>query len=86
VVLVADVYAAGETAIDGVTGAALVAGMIEHGHRHVRPVAELGELADLVSELAQPGDMVVCLGAGSITQWANGLPDELARRQPRSRG
>jgi UDP-N-acetylmuramate--alanine ligase len=84
IVLVADVYAAGEAAIDGVTRDALVAGMIERGHRHVRPLRESGELAPLIGELAQPGDMVVCLGAGSITQWANRLPDELHRRRPRS--
>jgi UDP-N-acetylmuramate--alanine ligase len=81
IVLVADVYAAGETAIDGVTRDALVAGMIEHGHHHVRPLTEPGELAPLIGELAQSGDMVVCLGAGSITQWANSLPGELRRRQ-----
>jgi UDP-N-acetylmuramate--alanine ligase len=84
VVLVADVYAAGEAAIDGVTRDALVAGMIEHGHRHVRPLAEPGELAPLIGELAQPGDMVVCLGAGSITRWANDLPGELQRRRWRA--
>jgi UDP-N-acetylmuramate--alanine ligase len=85
-VLVADVYAAGEAAIDGVTRDALVAGMIERGHRHVRPVAALDELAALIGDMAQPGDMVVCLGAGSITHWANSLPGELQRRHPRSPG
>jgi len=39
----------------------------------------------LVSEVARPGDMVVCLGAGSITNWANNLPGELARLQSPSR-
>jgi UDP-N-acetylmuramate--alanine ligase len=84
IVLVADVYAAGEAAIDGVTRDALVAGMIERGHRHVRPLAEPSELAPLIGEVALPGDMVVCLGAGSITQWANSLPGELQRRRLRS--
>ena len=46
------------------------------------PVTEPDELAPLIGELAQPGDMVVCLGAGSITHWANSLPDELARWTP----
>jgi UDP-N-acetylmuramate--alanine ligase len=84
IVLVADVYAAGEAVIDGVDRDALVKGMTESGHRHVRPLAEPEQLAALIGELAQPGDMVVCLGAGSITHWANNLPDELARRRPRS--
>jgi UDP-N-acetylmuramate--alanine ligase len=84
IVLVADVYAAGEAAIDGVNRDALVKGMIESGHRHVHALAEPEQLAALISELARPGDMVVCLGAGSITHWANSLPDELAQRGPRS--
>jgi UDP-N-acetylmuramate--alanine ligase len=32
----------------------------------------------MVKRLAQPGDIVVCLGAGNITQWAYALPGELA--------
>jgi len=78
VVLVADVYAAGEAPIEGVSRDALVAGLIEHGHRNVRPLAEPGELASMIRELARPGEMVVCLGAGSITGWANILPADLA--------
>jgi len=31
-----------------------------------------------VREVAKPGDYVVCLGAGSITQWAYALPEELS--------
>ena len=79
IVLVADVYAAGETPIEGVTQEAVVGGLIERGHRNVRPLSGPHDLAPLVSELARPGDMVVCLGAGSITNWANSLPGELAR-------
>jgi UDP-N-acetylmuramate--alanine ligase len=85
VVLVADIYAAGEAAIDGISRDALVAGLIEHGHRNVRPLADPGELAPMVREMARPGDMVVCLGAGSITGWANSLPADLAALQSSSR-
>jgi UDP-N-acetylmuramate--alanine ligase len=85
VVLVADIYAAGEVPIDGVSRDALVAGLIEHGHRHVRPLADPSELASMIRELARPGDMVVCLGAGSITGWANSLPSDLAAPQSSSR-
>ncbi len=84
IVLVADIYAAGEEPIEGVTRDAIVAGLIEHGHRNVRPLPDFAELASLVAELARPGDMVVCLGAGSITGWANRLPAELAGLQQRS--
>jgi len=79
VVLVADVYPAGETPIEGATREALVAGLIEHGHRNVRALADPRDLVPLVGELARPGDIVVCLGAGSITNWANSLPGDLAR-------
>ena len=85
IVLVAAIYAAGEAPIEGVTREAVVAGLIEHGHRNVRALADPRDLAPLVSEVARPGDMVVCLGAGSITNWANNLPGELARLQSPSR-
>ncbi len=84
IVLVADIYAAGEPPIDGVSRDALVAGLIEHGHRNARALPDPGDLAAIIGELARPGDMVVCLGAGSITGWANSLPGELARLRPRS--
>lgn len=76
-VLVADVYAAGESPIDGATRDALVAGMRERGHRAVQPLVGPEELAAKVAELAQPGDLVICLGAGSISQWAQALPEQL---------
>ena len=85
VVLVADVYAAGEAPIEGISREALVAGLIEHGHRNVRPLADPSELAPMIRDLARPDDMVVCLGAGSITGWANSLPADLAAMQSPSR-
>ncbi|HEX6440739.1 MAG TPA: UDP-N-acetylmuramate--L-alanine ligase [Stellaceae bacterium] len=78
-VLVAEVYPAGEAPIEGVSSGALVAGLAAHGHRDARPLGGAEQLAPAIRELARPGDMVVCLGAGSITNWANGLPAELAR-------
>jgi UDP-N-acetylmuramate--alanine ligase len=80
-VLVADVYSAGETPIEGVGREALVAGLISHGHRNVLALEHPSELAPMVNALARPGDLVVCLGAGSITNWAHALPDELAALQ-----
>ncbi|HEX3939430.1 MAG TPA: UDP-N-acetylmuramate--L-alanine ligase [Xanthobacteraceae bacterium] len=77
-VIVANVYAAGETPIPGVDRDALVQGLRTHGHRHVVALDGPGKLAPLIAALAQPGDYVACLGAGSITQWAYALPDELA--------
>ena len=76
-VVVADVYAAGEAPVKGIDREALVEGLRVHGHRHVIPLPGPEALADVVRGLAKPGDMVVCLGAGNITQWANALPDQL---------
>jgi len=85
VVVVTDIYAAGEAPIEGVSRDALVAGLIEHGHRYVRPLSDPSELAPMIREMARPGDMVVCLGAGSITGWANSLPADLEALQSRGR-
>jgi UDP-N-acetylmuramate--alanine ligase len=78
-VLVADVYAAGEPPIEGVSRDALVAGLRARGHRHAEALPSPAELALLVRGLAKPGDFVVCLGAGSITNWAQSLPGELEK-------
>ncbi|WP_312524886.1 UDP-N-acetylmuramate--L-alanine ligase [Paracoccus sp. (in: a-proteobacteria)] len=77
VVAIAEVYAAGEDPIDGASRDDLVAGLIAHGHRHARAVISESDLARLVREQARPGDMVVCLGAGTISAWANNLPQLL---------
>ena len=77
VVGIAEVYAAGETPIAGASRDDLVAGLIRHGHRHARAVTSEDDLERLVREQARPGDMVVCLGAGTISAWANGLPARL---------
>ncbi len=77
VVGISEVYAAGEDPIEGASHADLVAGLIRHGHRHARIVNSEDDLERLVREQAKPGDMVVCLGAGTISTWANGLPARL---------
>ncbi len=79
VVGIAEVFAAGEEPIEGADRDALVAGLIRHGHRHARAVIGEDDLERLVREQARPGDMVVCLGAGTISAWANGLPDRLMK-------
>jgi len=79
-VIVADVYPAGEAPIEGVSRDALVEGLRAHGHRNVMPLAGPESLAETVAGLAGPGDLVVCLGAGSITNWAASLPEQLNKR------
>ncbi len=79
-VIVAPVYAAGEQPIPGASRDDLVAGLKARGHRQVLAMDDPAELAGLVAGLAKPGDYVVCLGAGTITNWAYALPGELAAR------
>ncbi|MBT3557335.1 MAG: UDP-N-acetylmuramate--L-alanine ligase [Rhodospirillales bacterium] len=77
VVIVANVYEAGEQPIDGINRDSMVTGLRDRGHRAVHALESENDLAELVHGLAKAGDMVVCLGAGNITQWANSLPGEL---------
>ena len=84
IVYAAPVYAAGEAPIEGVDSAALVDGIKARGHRSAHLIASADALAAELANVAQPGDMVVCLGAGDITKWAGGL--EAAIRVLRSGG
>ena len=77
VVAIAEVFAAGEAPIEGASRDDLVNGLIAHGHRHARAIVSEDDLERLVKEQGQPGDIVVCLGAGTISAWANGLPARL---------
>jgi UDP-N-acetylmuramate--alanine ligase len=76
-VIVAEVYSAGEPPIAGVDRDHLVAAVRARGHRQVIALPAQPQLAGIVKGLARPGDYVVCLGAGNITQWAYSLADEL---------
>lgn len=77
VVLVSPVYAAGESPIEGADQEGLAEGLRVHGHRQVDTFADPSALAATVSGYASEGDVVVCLGAGTISAWANALPDQL---------
>ena len=76
-VIVAEVYSAGEAPIEGIDRDHFVLGLRAHGHREVIPLPNAAALAGIVKEHAGSGDLVVCLGAGNITQWAYALPGEL---------
>ena len=77
VVYAAPVYPAGEAPIEGVDSDALVEGIKARGHRSAHTIAGADALAATLADSAQPGDMVVCLGAGDITKWAGGLADKI---------
>jgi UDP-N-acetylmuramate--alanine ligase len=76
-VIVADVYAAGEQPIEGASRDALAEGLRAHGHRKVLSLPDPAALPKMVLDVAKPGDLVVCLGAGNITNWAYALPEQL---------
>jgi len=77
VVAISEVFAAGEEPIEGAGRDDLVAGLIAHGHRNASALKNEADLAELVKREASPGDMVVCLGAGTISAWARALPKAL---------
>lgn len=77
-VIIADVYPAGESPIEGADRDSLVAAIKARGHRQALALRRPQDLPNLVRDLAKPGDYVVLLGAGTITQWAYALPGQLA--------
>ena len=77
-ILLAPVYSAGEDPIEGINSQELVSRIKAGGHRDARFIEGPEAIAPIVSAIAQPGDFVVLLGAGSITYWAAALPKELA--------
>ena len=79
VALIADVFTAGETPIDGADRDALVAGLVNHGHRDARALKDFDALPRIVADIAEPGDYVICLGAGDITKHANALAGDLEK-------
>jgi UDP-N-acetylmuramate--alanine ligase len=84
--IVAPVYGAGETPIEGATASHLVEAIKDSSHFPVHELANLKDLAPLAYSLfpggAQEGDMVLCLGAGNITHWAADLPSQLDILKP----
>ena len=77
-VVITPIYEAGETPIEGINRDTLIKGIQDHGHQHVLALEGENQLAPLIAEQAKSGDFVVCLGAGSISLWANALPETLA--------
>ena len=76
-VYISEVYAAGEDPIEGINGEALAAAVSEHGHQDAHYLSSQHDLAKLIAPEMKAGDMIICLGAGSISQWAYALPEQL---------
>lgn len=73
--LIADIYSASEDPIEGITSRALAEQVERFGHRHVEYIGGLAGAAAKLREVAQPGDLVLTLGAGNVYQ----AGDELLR-------
>ena len=76
-VLISPVYEAGEEPIEGINHEALVKSIRSHGHKGAAVLSSLDDLPEAIKAIAKPGAMVVCLGAGSISAYANGLAEKL---------
>jgi UDP-N-acetylmuramate--alanine ligase len=75
-VILTPVYSAGEKP-NGVDNEKLAAGILATGHTDVHTVDGEETLTAAVSALARPGDLVIALGAGTITEWVHALPGRL---------
>lgn len=80
-VFVSPVFEAGEAPIEGINRDTMVQGLHERGHKNAVALESPEALPAAIADIAEQGDMVVCLGAGSITQWANALPDNLTKHR-----
>lgn len=84
IAVVTPVYSAGEAPIPGIDRDELAAGLRRHGHPNVLTVDDEAALVEAIGSVAKPGDLVVGLGAGTITDWINALPKKLAQHGGRA--
>ena len=80
-VAIADVYGANEKPLPDINKDTLIDGLRSHGHRDVSPLGDEKELAKFFLRNVKPGDIFVCMGAGSISSWANNLPQKLNKSE-----
>jgi UDP-N-acetylmuramate--alanine ligase len=76
-VIILDVYSAGETPVEGADSPSLARAIQDCGHRDVKYLQNVKELPQIIGQIAEEGDLVICLGAGDITALANDLPARL---------
>jgi UDP-N-acetylmuramate--alanine ligase len=77
-VVVAPLYSAGEAPIQGIDQHTMAEGIRATGHASATSIANVHDLVPVLRRQVQPGDMVICLGAGTSTEWAHALPGWLA--------
>ena len=77
VLILTDIYPAGEDRIEGVESKALLEGLREYGHKDVTYLADRGEIVEHLLHILSPGDLVITLGAGDIWQVSEELVSRL---------
>lgn len=85
-VLLAPVYSAGEQPIEGINTLTLAKKVIENGIANTRTVASVEEAARYLEQRVGHGDIILCIGAGDITQWAYQLPDLIGKNKVSASG
>ncbi len=85
-VIIGPLYTAGEQPIEGIDNHSLAEGIRATGQQGVLVIDSPAELIGILRQHGRPGDMVVCLGAGTSTEWAHALPEWLADDRPRMAG
>ena len=73
VLVLTDIYPAGEQPIEGVTSESLARGIKQHGQKEVTHIADREAVADHLARIVKPGDIVLTLGAGNIWQTGEAL-------------
>jgi UDP-N-acetylmuramate--alanine ligase len=84
IVVVTPVYSAGEAPIPGIDRDEFASGLLRHGHPNVLTVDDEDALVETIASAAKSGDIIVGLGAGTITDWINALPKRLAQLRGRA--
>jgi UDP-N-acetylmuramate--alanine ligase len=85
-VVVGPLYTAGELPIRGIDHHSMAEGIRASGRPSVAAVDSPHDLAPMLRDMLRPCDTVVCLGAGTSTEWAHALPDWLGAEEPRRAG
>ena len=84
VLIVTDIYAAGEAPLAGITGEALAIAIGEAGHKNVHYVRSMQDAIELLLKEARAGDAILTIGAGNVTRASNELVVLLGSESPTS--
>ena len=81
VLFLLDIYAASENPIEGITAEVLANNIKKFGHKNVSYIGDIETATDKVCEVLQPGDLVITLGAGSVTRLSDEIVEKLKERE-----